>query len=111
MPQVMIGLRAPVSADKIEGWVREELDRLRARAVALDVWLGPLSRPRPAQGGDWVIEVDVEDRDVRPEDDQALGSILLDMELLGLRPQLLVAAPLFPPSYAPDPVERGNAAN
>ncbi len=108
--QAMIALTAPVSADKIAGWVKEEVDRMRARAVALDVWLGPLSRPQPAQGGDWVIEVDLEDRDVAPEDDPALGSVLLDLELLGLRPQLMIASPLFPPSYAPDAGERRNAA-
>ena len=108
--QAMIALRAPVSADKMAGWVKEEVDRMRGRAVALDVWLGPLARPQPAQGGDWVIEVDLEDRDMAPEDDVALASILLDLELLGLRPQLMIAAPLFPRSYAPEPAERRNAA-
>ena len=109
MQQAMIALRAPVSPDKIESWVEQEVARLRARAVALDVWLGPLSRPPPAQAGDWVIEVDLEDRDVRPGDDPVLGSVLLDLELLGLRPQLLMASPLFRPSYAPDPTARRNA--
>lgn len=108
--QAMIALRAPVSADKMAGWVKEEVDRMRARAVALDVWLGPLARPQPAQGGDWVIEVDLEDRDMAPEDDVALASILLDMELLGLRPQLTIASPHSPPPYVPDAGERRNAA-
>ena len=113
--QVMIALRAPVWREKIERWVEEELDRLRDAAWSRRIRLGPLWRGWRAQGPDWLIEVDLRDRNVPLHDDVALAGVLLDMELLGLRPQLLVSSPpersapvrAHPPT-ADAPVRRGS---
>ncbi len=91
MDEVRISLLAPVARERIESWVEEQVDRLRAQGRATGVRLGRLTPAQPAQGGHWLVEVDLHARDVRLEDDVALASILTDMELLGLRPHLLVA--------------------
>ena len=90
--EVMISLRAPVSREKIARWVEEQVDRLRGEARATGVRLGRLTVASPPQRGDWLVEVDVRDQNVRLEDNMALASVLTDMELLGLRPQLLVTS-------------------
>ena len=91
--EVLISLRAPVSREKIEPWVEHQLDRLRDATWSSGVRLGPLWRGWRAQGPDWLIEVDLRDRNVELDDDLALASVLMDMELLGLRPQLLLSPP------------------
>ncbi len=90
MDQGIISLRAPVSAAKMEGWVAEQIESLRRRGRPVGVRLGRLSPAAPEQGGDWVIDVDVRDRGVRLLDDVPLSSLLVELEVLGLRPQLLV---------------------
>jgi hypothetical protein len=91
--EILISLRAPVSREKIERWVEEQVDRLRDAAWSRGVRLGPLWRGWRARGSDWLIEVDRRDRNVELDDDLALASVLMDMELLGLRPQLLASPP------------------
>lgn len=90
MDETIISLLAPVSRERIERWVEGQVDRLRTEASSTGVRLGPLSSGGPGQGGDWLVEVDLRDRDVPLEDDVALGSVLTEMALLGLRPQLSV---------------------
>ena len=88
--EVTIALVAPVSISKIERWVREQIDLLRHEAGLVGLRLGQLSSACEAEGADWVIEVDLQDRHVPLEEDFALTSILVDLQLLGLQPQLLV---------------------
>lgn len=90
MDTVVISLLAPVTPSHIERWVEKEVDELRAQGRASGVRLGPLTRSTPARGGDWLIAVDREDRSAALQDDLALGLILTDMAVLGLRPQLFV---------------------
>ena len=92
MDIVVIALLAPVTPNRIERWVEAQVDELRAQGQASGVRLGPLTRSTPARGGDWLIGVDREDRSVALQDDLALGLILTDMAVLGLRPQLLVVS-------------------
>ena len=92
MDTVVISLLAPVTPSTIERWVEQQVDELRAQGRSCGVGLGRLVASSPAQGGDWLIEVDREDRDVALEDDLALALILTDMAVLGLRPQLLVVS-------------------
>ena len=87
---VAISLVAPVSISKVERWVKEQLDLLRDNASSSGVRLGHLSPAREGHGADWLVEVDLRDRDVPLEEDIALASILVDLQLLGLQPQLLV---------------------
>ena len=90
--EVVIALRAPVSREKVERWVEEQVDRLREAAWSSRVRLGPLWPGWRTQGADWLIELDLRDRKVELDDDVALASVLMNMELLGLRP-LLVSSP------------------
>ena len=92
METVVIALLAPVTPSSLERWVEKQVDELRAQGRANGVLLGPLTRSTPAQGGDWLIKVDREDRAAALQDDLALGSILTEMAVLGLRPQLFVIA-------------------
>ena len=92
MDKVVISLLAPVTPRTIERWVEEHVDELRAQGRGNGVRLGRLVASSPAQGGDWLIEVDRDDRDVALEDDLALALILTDMAVLGLRPQLFVVS-------------------
>lgn len=92
MEEVIISLLAPVARKRMQRWVEEQVDGLRAQGQASGVRLGRLVTASPSQGGDWLIEVDREDRDVALEDDLALGLILTDMAALGLRPYLFVIA-------------------
>ncbi len=97
--EVVISLRAPVSRETVERWVEEQVDRLRDAAWSSRVRLGPLCPGWRTQGPDWLIEVDLRDRNVDLDDDVALASVLMEMELLGLSPQLLVS----PPPESPRP--------
>jgi len=90
METVVISLLAPVTPSSIERWVDKQVDQLRAQGQGNGVLLGPLTRSTPAQGGDWLINVDRQDRSAALQDDLALGLILTDMAVLGLRPQLFV---------------------
>ncbi len=92
MAEVAIALRAPVAAKTIERWVEERVAGLRDAAWSSGVRLGDLSRAWQAQDADWLIEVDVRDRAVEPEDDLVLGSILMEIAVLGLRPELLLSS-------------------
>ena len=98
--EVLITLRAPVSPEKIERWVEDQVDRLREEARATGVRLGRLAPGSHPQGADWLIEVDLQDRDVELEHDAELALILTHMAVLGLRPQLLVTSPRDAPEVA-----------
>lgn len=90
MEEVVISLLAPVAVRPVQRWVEEHVDELRARGRADGVRLGRLVRSTPIQGGDWLIIVDRDNRDVALEEDLALGLILTDLAVLGLRPHLFV---------------------
>ena len=114
MGEVTIALRAPVAAKAIERWVEQRVARLREAAWSSGVRLGGLSRAWRAQDADWLIEVDLRDRAVELEDDLVLGSVLMEMALLGLRPELLAssqqegaAAARGSPTTTEAPVRRG----
>ena len=92
METVVISLLAPVTPSSMERWVEAQVDELRAQGRASGVRLGRLARSTPAQGGDWLIEVDREGRAGPLQGDLALASILTDMAALGLRPQLFVVS-------------------
>ncbi len=92
MSEVIIALRAPVAAKTIERWVEEQVAGLRDAAWSSGVRLGDLFRAWQAQDADWLIEVDLRDRAVELEDDLVLGSILMEIALLGLRPELLLSS-------------------
>lgn len=92
METVVIALLAPVTSSSMERWVERQVDELRAKGRATGVLLGPLARSTPAQGGDWLIKIDREDRSAALQDDVALGLILTDLAILGLRPQLFVVS-------------------
>lgn len=90
MDDVVISLLAPVARQAIDGWVEEQVARLRVEAQPRGVQLGRLVRSRPSQGGDWLVHVDLEPRDVPPQEHLALACVLTDMERLGLRPALFL---------------------
>lgn len=92
MDEIVISLLAPVAPQRIQRWVEEQVDELRAQASASGVRLGRVVPSSPSQGGDWLIAVEREDRDGALEDDIALAMILTDMAILGLRPRLFVIA-------------------
>lgn len=114
MGEVTIVLHAPVAAKTIERWVMQRVAGLRERAWSSGVRLGDLSPTWRAQDADWLIDVDLRDRAVAPEDDLVLGSVLMEMALLGLRPELLSGSrrESFGPAHVGDastetPVRRG----
>ncbi len=89
----MISLLSPVSRERIERWVEEQLDRLRDQVLPVGLRLGPLVRaPAATPGADWLVRVDRRGRAVPPEDDLALADLMMDVERLGLRPSLLAVA-------------------
>ena len=92
MDAVVISLLAPVDARPAQQWVQERVDALRARAQATGVRLGRLAASHPREGGDWLIEVTRDERDVALENDVALAAIVAELEYLGLRPCLFVIA-------------------
>ncbi len=99
MDQVVISLLAPVSDERPEGWIDEQVDRLRDEALARGVRLGPLEPCTPARGGDWLIAVDrVLHDDVPLEKDITLAGIVTALGWLGLRPHLLVISEPLPPA-------------
>ncbi len=93
MGEVTIALRAPVAAKTIERWVEERVAGLRDAAWGSGVRLGRLWPAWRRQGADWLLEVDLRDREVALEDDLVLDSVLMEMKLLGLRPQILASSP------------------
>jgi hypothetical protein len=105
-----------VAAKTIERWVDERVAGLRGAAWSSGVRLGDLCRAWQAQDADWLIEVDLRDRAVALEDDLVLGSVLIEMALLGLRPELLsssqqesAAAVHVSPANTEAPAWRGTA--
>jgi hypothetical protein len=90
MEDVVISLLAPVEPQRVQRWVEEVVDGVRAQARASGVRLGRLVRSTPAEGGDWLIDVHREDRSVELEQDVLLATIMTGMALLGLRPYLFV---------------------
>jgi len=79
------------------------------------VRLGRLWPAWRGQAADWLLAVDLRDRTVGLEEDLALASVLREMALLGLRPQVLVTSPQespvtahFDAPAAPAPVPRGS---
>lgn len=90
MDQLVISLLSPVPPRRIEHWVERQVDRLRARAGGGGVRLGRLARSAPSRGGHWLIEVDRDDRDMPPEEDVVLATVITEMAAIGLRPYLFV---------------------
>ena len=116
MAEVTIALRAPVAPKMIQTWVDERVAGLRETAWSGGVRLGPLWPAWRRQGADWLLEVDLRDREVAPEDDLILDTVLMEMKLLGLRPQVLVSSPQESPltldhdaSTTSAPSRRGSA--
>jgi hypothetical protein len=93
MGQITIALRAPVAAKPIGRWVEQEVEGLRAAAWSSGVRLGRLWPAWRGQAADWLLEVDLRDRQVDPEDDLLLDSVLMEMKMLGLRPHVLESSP------------------
>ena len=93
MGEVTIALRAPVAPKMIQTWVDQRVAALRETAWSSGVRLGPLWPAWRRQGADWLLEVDLRDREGAPEDDLVLDTVLMEMKLLGLRPQVLVSSP------------------
>ncbi len=101
MDQVVISLLAPTCDEDPEGWIEEQVDRLRNEALARGVRLGPLERSTPARGGDWLIAVDRVLHDDMPlEQDITLAGIVQALGWLRLRPHLLVISQPVPPPLA-----------
>jgi hypothetical protein len=85
---VLISIRAPVSGEQARRWVERQVDRLRDTADADGIGVGALW-PTWHQGvGDWLVEIDLRGRDVLPAEDIALTSLVLDLHVLGLRPEV-----------------------
>lgn len=94
MNEVMISLLAPpeVSPESIDEWVEEQIYLLRGRWRFTGVGIGEITRSCPSEGGHWLIDLDLHARTVPLEKDSAVAGIVIDLERLGLRPQLLVTA-------------------
>lgn len=89
MDQLLVSIRAPVSGAQARRWVSGQVDLLREKARADGIDVGPLWPAWRAQAEDWLVEIDPGVRDVPLDEDIALASLLLDMQVLGLRPELL----------------------
>src|SRR5918998_2070547 len=89
MGDITIALRAPVAGKRIERWVEQHVESLRAGAWSSGVRLGRLWPAWRSQGPDWLLDVDLRDRQVAPENDPVLDSVLMEMKLLGLRPRIV----------------------
>ena len=87
----MISLLAPADPHEIDGWVEEQVERLREAGKPHNLLLGRLVRARPHQGGHWLIKVDRRERTGPPEQDTILAAIVIDLERLGLRPALFAS--------------------
>lgn len=90
MEAVIISLLAPVARRRMQRWVEAQVDGLRAQGQGSGIRLGRLVAASPSQGGDWLIEVERDGRDVALEDDIALSLILTELAAIGLRPRLFV---------------------
>jgi hypothetical protein len=80
----------PVPAEELEGWLKLEVDELRAEAPHATVRLSRLTQSRPDGELDigWLVELEL------AEDEPLLAGhrltdALRDMRLLGLQPTLL----------------------
>jgi hypothetical protein len=73
------------------------IERLRIEALEIGVRLGRIGRSTPAQGGDWLIELDRRAGDPPLEEDVALATVLTELGILGLRPNLFVISPPLAP--------------
>ena len=89
MGDITIALRAPVAGKRIERWVEQHVDSLRDAAWSRGVRLGRLWPAWRREGLDWLLEVDLRDRQLAPEDDPLLDLVLMEMTLLGLRPRVV----------------------
>ena len=109
MNDAMLSLLAPagVAPQEIDIWVEEQVYRLRSRWRVSGVGIGELTRSSPAEGGHWLIDLDLRARTGPLEKDVALAGIITDLDRLGLRPELFVAAADPGPfSMAGEPQER-----
>lgn len=97
MDQTVISLLSPTRDGKLDGWVEVEIERLRIEALEIGVRLGRMGRATPAEGGDWLIELDRRAGDPPLEEDVALATVLTEFEILGLRPNLFVVSPPLAP--------------
>jgi hypothetical protein len=80
---------APVSAEELESWLREQIDALRSDVPDASIQLLRLTRGLPS--GDctagWLLELELPDS-AAPQD--LIAEFLRDMRLLGLQTRLLV---------------------
>jgi hypothetical protein len=82
--------RVPVSAEELERWLEQQVDRLRAEAPRGTVRLSRLTQELPSIDIDigWLLEFELpEDEPLLARD--RLAEALRDMRLLGLEPTLL----------------------
>ena len=109
MGDITIALRAPVAGKRIERWVEQHVDSLRDAAWSSGVRLGRLWPAWRREGPDWLLEVDLRDRQLAPEDDPLLDLILMEMTLLGLRRRVVERphGPLVRESNTPLPSGAG----
>ena len=82
--------RVPVSAEELERWLEQQVDRLRADAPRGTVRLSRLTQELPSIDIDigWLLELELPEREPLLARDR-LTDALRDMRLLGLEPTLL----------------------
>jgi len=81
---------APVAAESLQKWLREEVRRLRKSAPEASIRLLRLSQPGPAEEIEvgWQIEIGGSLTE-SPLDEESLAELLRDLRLLGLQPSVL----------------------
>jgi len=81
---------APVAAESLQKWLREEVKRLRKSAPGASIRLLRLSQPGPAEEIEvgWQIEIGGSLTE-SPLDEESLAELLRDLRLLGLQPSVL----------------------
>jgi hypothetical protein len=82
--------RVPVSAEELERWLEQQVDRLRAEAPRGTVRLSRLTQELPSVDIDigWLLELELPEGEPLLARDR-LTDALRDMRLLGLEPTLL----------------------
>jgi hypothetical protein len=82
--------RVPVSAEELERWLEQQVDRLRADAPRGTVRLSRLTQELPSVDIDigWLLDLDLPEGEPLLTRDR-LTDALRDMRLLGLEPTLL----------------------